>query len=68
MVEENVLAGGFSSAVLEMLADKACLQGLKMQRIGLPDRFIEHGRPEELRKLAGVDQESIKQTLLRLLN
>jgi len=46
-VEENALAGGFGSAVLELLA-QARLNDVTVECIGLPDRFIEHGSPEIL--------------------
>ncbi len=42
ILEEHVLAGGFSSAVLELLADKG-LNHVKVVRIGIPDVFVEHG-------------------------
>ncbi|MFP4629257.1 MAG: 1-deoxy-D-xylulose-5-phosphate synthase [Desulfohalobiaceae bacterium] len=66
-VEENALQGGFSSAALELLADQDLLNGLRVKRLGLGDRFWEHGKQDELRSLAGLDQESIKQALLELL-
>lgn len=46
-VEEAALAGGFGSAVLEMLAD-AGLDSSGVQRVGIPDRFIGHGERNEL--------------------
>ncbi|WP_425425803.1 1-deoxy-D-xylulose-5-phosphate synthase [Thermodesulfobacterium hveragerdense] len=42
LVEENTLIGGFGSAVLEFLGDKG-IKGIEVKRLGLPDRFIEHG-------------------------
>ncbi len=59
IVEENALMGGFGSAVLEFLCEKGYIKELKMKRIGIPDKFIEHGNPEELRKLIGLDKENI---------
>ena len=44
-VEENVLAGGFGSAVLEELADRDLLGGTRVLRLGLPDRYVTHGKP-----------------------
>jgi len=52
-VEENVLAGGFGSAILEMLADRG-LNNIKITRIGLPDVFIEHGKADLLREKFGL--------------
>jgi len=56
-VEEGVLDGGFGSAVAELLADK----GIKapLIRIGLPDKFIEHGKREQILKLYGLTAEEI---------
>ncbi|MCX8026639.1 MAG: 1-deoxy-D-xylulose-5-phosphate synthase [Thermodesulfovibrionales bacterium] len=57
-IEENVLAGGFGSAVLECLCDNAVFD-VKVLRIGLPDVFIEHGSQKRLREIYGLDEESI---------
>ena len=57
-VEENVLAGGFGSAVLELL-DEAGLQQVRVERLGLPDRFIEHGPRELFRSMFDLDGEGI---------
>lgn len=60
-VEDGQLAGGFGSAVLEWLSDNG--KATRVRRIGLPDRFIEHGTVNELRHIAGTDIESIKQAI-----
>jgi 1-deoxy-D-xylulose-5-phosphate synthase len=57
-VEENVLAGGFGSAVLEAL-ESAGMAGVRVERIGLPDRFIEHGPQELFRSMFDLDAEGI---------
>ena len=57
-VEENALQGGFGSAVLEMLYDNG-LQQVKIKRLGIPDRYIEHGSQAQLRKDVGIDAEGI---------
>jgi 1-deoxy-D-xylulose-5-phosphate synthase len=67
LVEENVLAGGFGSAVLEFLAREDLLAGLRVSRLGLPDAFVEHGSPSELRRLVGIDAEGILARLRQLL-
>ncbi len=67
LVEENALAGGFGSAVLEFLADNNLLSGLKVKRLGLPDAFIGHGPCPTLRREAGIDVEHITGALERLL-
>ncbi|MBE7560892.1 1-deoxy-D-xylulose-5-phosphate synthase [bacterium] len=65
-LEENVLAGGFGSAVLEML-ERAGEHEIAVRRIGLPDRFVEHGAPEILRQKFGLDAESIATTVKEFL-
>lgn len=60
-VEDGQLAGGFGSAVLEWLSDNG--KTTRVRRVGLPDRFIEHGTVNELRHIAGTDIESIKQAI-----
>ena len=57
-VEENVLQGGFGSAVLEMLQERG-LWGIQVKRLGLPDRFLEHGPQRLLREMYGIDEEGI---------
>jgi len=64
-VEDHVLAGGFGSAVCEMLADQG-LNGIEVRRLGVPDRFVPHGTQEELRKLCGFDKDAIVQAALQM--
>lgn len=61
-VEDGARVGGLGSAVLEYLADKGCMT--KVIRLGLPDKFIEHGTVPQLRKLAGIDNDSIKEAII----
>jgi 1-deoxy-D-xylulose-5-phosphate synthase len=61
-VEENALQGGFGSAVLELLASEG-VYNIKVKRIGIPDRFIEHGSQAQLRKDLGLDGEGIAVTV-----
>ncbi|MBO8143782.1 MAG: 1-deoxy-D-xylulose-5-phosphate synthase [Thermodesulfobacterium sp.] len=65
-VEENTLIGGFGSAVCEFLADKNV--SVKIKRIGLPDKFIEHGDLKTLKKNYGLTSEYIKQVVLELIS
>ncbi|WP_028574393.1 1-deoxy-D-xylulose-5-phosphate synthase [Desulfonatronovibrio hydrogenovorans] len=65
LLEENVLAGGFSSAVLEFLADHDLLGGLHVKRLGIPDVFVEHGTQKELRQMLGLCKGGIKKTSLK---
>lgn len=66
-VEENALHGGFGSAVLELLAAEA-ITGLKVRRLGIPDRFIEHGSQAELRKMLGLDADGIARAVTAVLS
>jgi 1-deoxy-D-xylulose-5-phosphate synthase len=59
IVEEALLAGGFSSAVLELLSDADCLGNLIVRRIGLADVFVEHGSQKELRAILGLDADGV---------
>ena len=51
--EENVLQGGFGSAILEFCSDHGLSQ--RHLRLGIPDRFIEQGSQGQLRKLLAID-------------
>ena len=62
-VEENVLAGGFGSAVVEALA-AAGNEDAAVLRIGMPDSFIEHGTAADQRKRLQLDAEGITQQIL----
>ena len=56
-IEENVLQGGFGSAVLEHLEDafgEAGQERARVIRIGLPDRYVTHGKPALLREEVGL--------------
>ena len=57
-VEENVLMGGFGSAVLELFEEKG-IHDVIIKRLGIKDRFAEHATQKELRKLYGIDEEGI---------
>ena len=63
-VEENVLAGGFGSAVLEAISD-AGMDDVSVHRIGMPDEFIEHGTAADQRHRLELDAEGIAQRVLR---
>jgi 1-deoxy-D-xylulose-5-phosphate synthase len=57
-IEENSLNGGFGSAVLDCLAE-AGLTNVKVERLGLPDSFIEHGSQDHFRSEYDLDAEGI---------
>lgn len=65
-VEENALQGGFGSAVLELLSDEM-ITGIRIMRMGIPDRFIEQGTQKELRNMLGLDAEGIAASVKTLL-
>jgi 1-deoxy-D-xylulose-5-phosphate synthase len=58
-IEDNVLHGGFGSTVLESLADRDLAGEARVLRLGLPDRYVTHGKPAFLREEVGLDPESI---------
>lgn len=64
-VEDGVRNGGMGSAVLEWMADKGYQP--KVVRLGLPDKFVEHGTVEEERRLCGIDNESLRKDIEALL-
>ena len=60
-VEDGVIRGGLGSAVLEYMAEHDLHP--QVIRLGLPDHFVEHGTPEELYHLVGLDAENIKKKI-----
>lgn len=66
-VEENVRMGGFGSGVMELLADSGMVPK-KVTRLGMPDRFVEHGGQDQLRHIEGLDTEGIERAVLELLS
>jgi 1-deoxy-D-xylulose-5-phosphate synthase len=65
-VEENVLEGGFGTAVLELLEEEG-VEGVTVRRLGFPDRYIEQGEQAELRAAYGLDVEGICSEVRRVL-
>lgn len=65
-VEENVLIGGFGAAVAELLHDRG-VENVRLARIGVPDRFVEHGKTTELWAALGLDAAGIMEAVRRLL-
>jgi len=58
-VEENVLSGGFGSAVVESLVDRDLLGETRVLRLGLPDRYVGHGKPALLREEVGLTPDLV---------
>ena len=61
-IEDGVKNGGLGSSVLEYMADHNLHPDIV--RLGLPDYFVEHGTPDELYQIVGLDVESIKKAIL----
>ncbi len=68
LVEENTRMGGFSSAVLELLADNDLLDGKIIRRATLPDDFVPHGSCEQLRSLTGLDTQHLYTLISSMLD
>ncbi|HVD41319.1 MAG TPA: 1-deoxy-D-xylulose-5-phosphate synthase [Solirubrobacterales bacterium] len=69
-IEENVLPGGFGSAVLEHLEDafaEALGERARVLRVGLPDSYVTHGKPALLRAEVGLTGESVADRVLSSL-
>lgn len=62
-VEDGVRMGGMGTAVLEFMNDHRYQAGI--ERLGLPDEFVEHGSVSDLYRICGIDEEGIYQTLVR---
>jgi 1-deoxy-D-xylulose-5-phosphate synthase len=67
IVEEGVLPGGCGSAILELFSDQG-LQGVRTDRLGIPDTFVEHGTRLELLETFGLTAEGIADRARSLLD
>lgn len=65
-VEENAILGGFGSAVCELLMDKGP-EGVRVKRLGIPDRIVGHGQQGELRSELGLDASGLARTIREML-
>lgn len=63
-VEDGVREGGFGSAVLEWLDDNG--YAVQVERLGLPDAFVEHGTVAELQHIVGIDAEGIRRAIEKM--
>ena len=64
-IEDGVINGGLGTTVIEWLNEHN--KNIHVQRLGLPDHFIEQGTVAELRELCGFDKYSIKQEIEKRL-
>ena len=67
VVEENIRQGGFGGAILELFNDLG-LKNILVKRIGLPDKFVEHGPQDILKEKYGLDSAGIMREARDLLN
>jgi 1-deoxy-D-xylulose-5-phosphate synthase len=66
-VEDGTIVGGLGSAVAEFMVDHN-YQGVELRRMGVPDRFVDHGTQMELFREVGLDMEHIRRTLEQLFS
>ena len=62
-LEDGSVKGGLGSAVLEFMATNG--YSPKVEVMGIPDKFVEHGTPAELYGICGMDKESVLSTILK---
>lgn len=62
-VEDGSIMGGLGSAVAEWLMDNK-LPGIRLIRLGLPDKFIPQGTPAQLAAMCGIDADAIYQAIM----
>ncbi|MBW2082330.1 MAG: 1-deoxy-D-xylulose-5-phosphate synthase [Deltaproteobacteria bacterium] len=67
VAEENVLSGGLGSVVLEGINDQG-IEGVRIKRVGLPEKFVEHGPISALRQKYGLDAEGIYKSAMELVS
>lgn len=65
-VEDGTIVGGFGSAVLEFMAEHSYTPEVKM--LGIPDRLVEHGKPEELHRECGYDATAIAEAVKQMVS
>lgn len=64
-VEDGCVTGGLGSAVLEFMADNN--YSAQVKRLGIPDRFVEHGEQNELYEECGFSSKQILETIIELM-
>jgi len=65
-VEDNVLAGGFGSGVTEVLADAQVT--VPVERLGIPDRFLPHGKRDAVLAELGLDGVGIAERVSKAVH
>jgi 1-deoxy-D-xylulose-5-phosphate synthase len=61
-IEDNTRLGGLGGAVAELLA-QSTTPGARLTSLAIPDRFVEHGTPQELYVDLGLDAAGIARTV-----
>jgi 1-deoxy-D-xylulose-5-phosphate synthase len=64
-LEDGCRMGGFGSAVIEFMADNGYFA--QVERMGIPDRFIDHGSPKELYMECGFHKDDVVRTARRMV-
>ena len=64
-IEDGTIVGGVGSAILEFMAENN--YSAQVKRLGIPDKFIEHGEPNELYQECGFSVEQIYSEVLKIL-
>lgn len=62
-LEDGSVKGGLGSAVIEFMAENGYMP--KVETIGIPDMFVEHGTPAELYGICGMDEDSVLRKILK---
>ena len=65
-LEDGTVKGGLGSAVVEYMAANGYTPKVKV--VGIPDAFVEHGTPEQLYKVCGMDKESVLAAIMEFKN
>ena len=61
-IEDGTVNGGFGSAVAEIFSQNG--YNCKIKMIGIPDKFITHGKPSELYKMCKMDSNGIYEAIV----
>lgn len=64
-IEDGTILGGLGSAVIEFMAENG--YNAQIKRLGIPDRFVHHGTPEELFAECGYDETGIIETVVEMI-
>ncbi|MBO7316552.1 MAG: 1-deoxy-D-xylulose-5-phosphate synthase [Paludibacteraceae bacterium] len=64
-IEDGVINGGVGSEILEFMSENN--YQVRVKRMGIPDQFVEHGTPNELYEMLGIDTKSIYKKIIETL-